>query len=157
MTLANRLSRVPHTQLVQTPMPLEAMPRLVACTGCDLWVKRDDCTGLAMGGNKVRQLEYYLGEAVEQACDTVLITSAVQSNFVRLATAAANRLGMTCHIQLGDRVPFDDVFYRTNGNVLLDKVLGATLHSYPEGEDEAGADRSLKNLADDLSRKGARP
>jgi len=123
----------------------------------NLFAKRDDCCDLAFGGNKVRQLEFYFGEAKAQKADTVLITSAVQSNFVRLAAAAARKLGMECHIQLEERVAKDDPYYRTSGNVLLDKILGATLHSYPEGEDEAGADRNLGAIAAGLTAQGRTP
>ncbi len=101
-----------------------------------LYVKRDDCNGLAFGGNKVRQLEFYLGEAQARGADVVLITGAVQSNFTRLAAAAARKLGMDCHLQLEERVHKTDPFYRSSGNVLLSEILGATIHSYPEGEDE---------------------
>ena len=99
-------------------------------------IKRDDCTGLAFGGNKVRQLEFYLGEAAAQGEDTILITGAVQSNFVRLA--AVRTASMECHIQLENRVQNTSELYSQSGNVLLDKLLGATLHFCPEGEDEQG-------------------
>ena len=122
-----------------------------------LFVKRDDCTGLAFGGNKVRQLEFYLGEARSVEADTILITGAVQSNFVRLAAAGARKLGMECHIQLEERVPRKDSVYRTSGNVLLDRILGATIHSYPEGEDEQGADQRLNEIAGALRSRGRRP
>ena len=122
-----------------------------------LFIKRDDCTGLALGGNKARQLEFYLGEAQAEGADTVLITGAVQSNFVRTAAAAARKCGMDIHIQLEERVPNVDAIYRESGNVLLDKLLGATLHSYPHGEDEEGADRKLGEIADELRGEGRRP
>ena len=122
-----------------------------------LYVKRDDCTDLAFGGNKVRQMEFYLGEARLQKADTILITGAIQSNFVRVAAAGARRLGMDCHIQLEERVPKDDPVYRNSGNVLLDRILGATLYSYPEGEDEEGADRRIVEIAQELESRGRRP
>jgi len=153
-----RLDALPRTRLGHAPTPLEAMPNLAARIGdARLAVKRDDCTGLALGGNKVRQLEFYFGEAQARGADTVLITGAVQSNFARLAAAAARRLAMDCHIQLEERVPETDPAYRNSGNVLLDRLLGATLHSYPEGEDEAGADRRLREIAADLEARGRRP
>ena len=94
-----RLDDLPRVRLFQAPTPLEAMPNLGARPGdARLHVKRDDCTGLALGGNKVRQLEFYLGEARAAGADTVLITGAVQSNFARLAAAGARKLGMDCHI-----------------------------------------------------------
>ena len=134
------------------------MPRLAERLGIrQAWVKRDDCTGLAFGGNKVRQLEFYLGQARSEDADTILITGAVQSNFVRLAAAAACQLGMECHIQLEERVPKSDPVYRNSGNVFLDKILGAKLYSYPRGEDEEGADRRLHEIASSLREKGRRP
>ncbi len=153
-----KLRDLPRVPLGHTPTPLETMDSLVRChPDRQLLVKRDDCTGLAFGGNKVRQLEFYLGEAQAQGADTILITGAVQSNFVRLAAAAARKLGMECHIQLEQRVTKSDPLYQNSGNVLLDKLLGATLHSYSQGEDEAGADRRLRDIADELASKGRRP
>ena len=72
-----------------TPPRISAAPSAV-----ELWIKRDDCTGLALGGNKVRQLEFHFGEAQARGADTVLVTGAVQSNLVRIAAAGARRLGM---------------------------------------------------------------
>ncbi len=153
-----RLNALPRARLGHTPTPLEAMPNLEArIGGVRLAVKRDDCTGLALGGNKVRQLEFYFGEAQAKDADTILITGAVQSNFARLTAAAARKLGMDCHIQLEERVPKTDLAYRNSGNVLLDRMLGATLHSYSEGEDEAGADRRLGEIAAELESRGRRP
>lgn len=152
------LNSLPRVELAHVPTPLEHLKNLTAhCAGRELYVKRDDCTGIAFGGNKLRQLEYYLGEAVTQAADTVLITGAVQSNFVRLAAAAACKLSMQCHIQLEDRVPGVDSVYRKSGNVLLDRMLGAHLHYYTEGEDEFGADRRIREIAEDLAGQGRRP
>ena len=153
-----RLDELPRVTLGHTPTPIEHLVNLTAQEqSAQIYVKRDDCTGLAFGGNKVRQLEFYLGEAQRQEADTVLITGAVQSNFVRLAAAAACKLGMDCHIQLEERVPKDDENYRNSGNVLLDKMLGATLYSYADGDDEAGADRQLGLIAEDLRKKGRKP
>jgi len=122
-----------------------------------LFVKRDDCTGLAFGGNKVRQLEFYLGEALADKADTILITGAVQSNFVRTAAAAASRLGLACHVQLESRVKRADDVYLRSGNVLLDRLFGAQLHYYPDGEDEAGADRQVREIAANVTRAGGTP
>lgn len=157
MTLQDALARHPRARMGHLPTPLEPMANLGRALGCDLWVKRDDCTGIGMGGNKVRQLEFYLGKAQAVAATQVLITGAVQSNFVRATAAMAARLGMGCHIQLEERVPGTGALYRQNGNVLLDRLLGATLHSYPKGEDEAGADANLAAIAGELKARGERP
>jgi D-cysteine desulfhydrase/L-cysteate sulfo-lyase len=151
------LDTFPRVRLGHSPTPLEQAPALGGELGIDLYIKRDDCTGLAFGGNKVRQLEFYLGAAVAEDADTVLITGAVQSNFVRLAAAAARTQGMEIHIQLEERVPDVDDSYRMSGNVLLNKLLGAHLTSFPVGEDESAADASLEALARSLADQGRRP
>ena len=152
------LYQLPRVHLCHAPTPLEAMPNLSAgFQRVALFVKRDDCTGLAFGGNKVRQLEFYLGEAQSVGADTILITGAVQSNFVRLAAAGARKLGMDCHIQLEERVPRKDSAYCNSGNVLLDRILGATIYTYSEGEDEQGADGRLNEIAGELRSQGRRP
>ena len=133
------IARFPRVRLGHAPTPLDAAPNLGAALGVELWIKRDDCTGLAFGGNKVRQLEFELGEAQARGADTVLVTGAVQSNMVRLTASGARRLGMEAHVQLEDRVKGDGELYRTSGNLLLNRMLGATLHAFPVGEDEAAA------------------
>ena len=153
-----RLRELPRAILAHVPTPIERLDNLSAHVGgASIFVKRDDCTGLALGGNKIRQLEYYFGEAIASGCDTILITGAVQSNFVRSAAAAAAKLGFACHIQLEERVANVTDTYRASGNVLLDKLFGATLHSFPEGENEAAADSHLALLADQLRHEGAKP
>jgi len=153
-----RIASIPRVRLFTGPTPFESMPNLTKhCGGAELFVKRDDCTGLAFGGNKARQLEYYLGAAIAERADTILITGAVQSNFVRSAAAGARKLGMTCHIQLEGRVATKAVQYHNSGNVLIDKLLGATIRSYPHGQDEAGADRGLEDIATELRNAGRRP
>lgn len=152
------LDEMPRTRFIGQPTPIEEMPNLGRALGRGgLYVKRDDLTGLAFGGNKVRQLEFYLGDAEAKGADTILITGAVQSNFVRMAAAAARKCAMTCHVQLEERVPKNDPVYRQSGNVLLDRILGATIHTYAQGEDEAGADRRLHEIADDLKARGRVP
>ena len=157
--MLGKLDDLPRVALAHLPTPIEAMGNLAEELGRrgGLYVKRDDCTGLAFGGNKVRQLEFYLGEARAEGADTVLITGAVQSNFVRCAAAGAARLGMDCHVQLEERVSGKDGEYRTSGNVLLDRMLGATIYSYPDGEDEEGADRRVQEIGDDLKAAGRKP
>ncbi|MCY3770877.1 MAG: D-cysteine desulfhydrase family protein [Gemmatimonadetes bacterium] len=155
--LSKAIEKFPRVRLGHAPTPLESAPRLGTSLGIELWIKRDDCTGLAMGGNKVRQIEFPLGEARSQGADTLLITSAVQSNYVRVAAAAGRKLGMEVHVQLEERVPDVDALYRASGNVLLDRLFGAKLHTFPVGEDEAAADASLDLLAQSLADEGRRP
>lgn len=148
----------PRAQLGHLPTPLESMPNLSKAIGdADLYIKRDDCTGLGMGGNKVRQCEFYLGEALAQGADSVLITGAVQSNFTRTVAAAAGKLGLECHVQAENRVAHSSSLYYHSGNVLLSRILGATLHSYDEGEDENGADNQLEMIAAELKTQNKKP
>ena len=151
------VARFPRARLGHAPTSIEAAPNLGAALGIDLYVKRDDCTGLAFGGNKVRQLEFHFGAARARGADTVLATGAVQSNLVRIAAAAARRFGMEIHIQIEDRVAGADDLYRASGNLLLDRVLGAVLHPFPEGEDEAAADAAMEVRAEALAAEGRKP
>ena len=146
--LDGHLAHLPRVVLAHVPTPIEAMPRLTqAVGGADLLAKRDDMTGFATGGNKARQLEYSMGAAVAAGADTLLVTGAVQSNYMRTAAAAAAKLGMDCHLQLEDRVAGMDAGYHENGNVLLDRLFGATTTTFHIGEDEAAADGNLAQIA----------
>lgn len=152
------LDTIPRALLSHTPTPIEEMPNLSACIGtADLFIKRDDCTGLAMGGNKARQLEFYVGQAKQQQADIIIITGAVQSNFSRMAAAAARKTGMDIHIQLEERVLNKSPTYRNSGNVLLSRLMGAALHSYSRSDDEVGADLELDSIAAKLRENGKNP
>ncbi len=157
MTQTDLLSGFPRTRLMNGTTPLERLERLSEALGIDLWLKRDDLTGLGFGGNKTRQLEFYFGDALAQGADTVLITGAVQSNYVRSTAAAAARLGLKSVLQLEERVPDMGPDYYASGNVLLARILGAEHMSYPMGEDEAGADAALHARADELKAQGRKP
>ena len=150
------LSR-PRAKLLSGPTPIEHLPRLSATLGAQVFIKRDDLTGLGMGGNKIRQLEFYFGNALAENADTVLVTGAVQSNYVRAAGAAAAKLGLAAVLQLEDRVSGMGATYHRSGNVLLNDLLGARCLSFPEGENEAGADQALRDEAARLRREGRRP
>lgn len=150
--------RFPRIALVHGPTPIELLASTSASLGGpEIWIKRDDLTGLGFGGNKVRQLEYYLGEALARGADTVVTTGAVQSNHATLACVAARSLGMDCVIQREDRVPVREQSYRVSGNVLLQEVLGARSVSFPVGEDEEAADRNLAALAEAERHSGKIP
>ena len=144
-------------RIVETATPLQHLSRLSDHLGISLFVKRDDLAGPSLGGNKSRQLEYYFGDALAQGADTILITGAVQSNYVRIAAAVANTLGLNCIVQLEQRVDTKSPVYAASGNVLLNQLLGAEVMTYPEGEDEDGADRALEARASDLRAEGKRP
>lgn len=151
------LARHARADLGPVRTPLQRANRLGDELGIELYFKRDDSQPLGMGGNKVRQLEFYLGPALAQQADTVLITGATQSNFVRLCAAACRKLGLQPVVQLEDRVPTSDPLYRSSGNVLLDQLYGAEIHHLSEGEDETLADAKLDSLARDLETQGRKP
>ncbi|MBS0125414.1 D-cysteine desulfhydrase [Thetidibacter halocola] len=130
------LARFPRVRLAHLPTPLEPMPRLTkALNGPELWIKRDDCTGLSTGGNKTRKLEYLMAEAMEQGADIVLTQGATQSNHARQTAAAAAKLGLDCHILLEDRTGYNHENYKFNGNVLLDVLHGASIEHRGPGLD----------------------
>lgn len=156
--LLGALDSLPRSVLSHLPTPIDSLPNLSAeLDGASLYAKRDDCTGLCMGGNKARQLEFYIGEALHKNADTVLITGAVQSNYVRTAAAAARKVGLNCHVQLEDRVANKSKLYHSSGNVFLNKMLGATIHHFSEGENEEAADNNLEAIAQQLRAQGANP
>ena len=130
------LDRFGRTELCHRPTPIEAMPRLTAALdGPSLFIKRDDCTGLASGGNKTRKLEFLVAEALAEGADMLVTQGAVQSNHVRQTAAAACRLGLKCHAVLERRVPGRPDAYEATGNVLLDDLFGASREFRPGGLD----------------------
>ncbi len=130
------LARFPRIHLAHLPTPLERLDRLTAALhGPEIWIKRDDCTGLSTGGNKTRKLEFLMAEALAQGADMVMTQGATQSNHARQTAAFAARLGLDCHILLENRTGSNDPAYRENGNVLLDDLHGATREERGPGLD----------------------
>lgn len=148
------LARFPRVRLAHLPTPLERLPRLSEALGLDLWIKRDDCTGLAGGGNKTRKLEFLLGDALAQGADTLITQGAVQSNHVRQTAAAAAAHGLGCEIILEARTGSKAVDYVDNGNVLLDRLFGARLRTVPAGTD---MNAELEAQAAEVRARGGRP
>jgi L-cysteate sulfo-lyase len=103
--------------------------------GPDIWIKRDDCTGLSTGGNKTRKLEFLMAEAEQQGADLVITQGATQSNHARQTAAFAAKLGIDCHLLLEDRTKSTDPDYQDNGNVLLDRLHAATYEGRTDGLD----------------------
>ena len=149
------LSRFPRLRFAHLPTPLEPLKRLSAeLGGPNIWVKRDDCTGIAGGGNKLRKLEFLMAEAVAQGADTVITQGAVQSNHARQTAAVAAWLGLDCHVLLEQRVSGTDEEYDQGGNVLLDRLFGAKLSRFPAGTDMAAA---MEDAAAQLRSVGRKP
>lgn len=149
------LARFPRKHFAHLPTPLEPMERLSKHLGGPrLWIKRDDCTGLSSGGNKTRKLEFLVGDALAQGADTLITQGATQSNHARQTAAAAARFGLDCHILLEDRTGFQTPEYTQNGNVLLDKLHGASLSKRAKDTD---MNAEMAALAADLRSKGKKP
>lgn len=141
----------PRFPLGQFPTPLEEAPRLSERLGVRILIKRDDQTGLALGGNKVRKLEFLIGDAVAAGADVIVTTGGSQSNHARLAAAACRKAGLGCRLVL-NRGPHNDV----QGNLLLDLLLDASVQ-WVESEDPAEAVPAMDALAEDLRAQGHRP
>lgn len=149
------LDNFPRIPLAHLPTRLEVLPRLSKeLGGPTIYVKRDDCTGLATGGNKTRKLEFSMAAALEDGADTIITQGAVQSNHVRQTAAAACKLGMQCEVLLEHRVGHPTEAYTTSGNVLLDRIFGANLREYPDGTD---FDAAMAEVADAVSAAGGKP
>lgn len=119
-----RIDELPRIEIGFFPTPLVEVRRLAAVLGGPrLFMKRDDLTGLALGGNKTRKLEFLLGDALSRGCDTVITGGAAQSNHCRQTAAAAAAVGLECHLALGGEEP-----PLVNGNLLLDRLFGAVVH-----------------------------
>jgi len=132
------LDRFPRVALCHRPTPLEPMHRLADHLGGPrLFVKRDDCTGLATGGNKARKLEFLLADALASGANTIVTVGGVQSNHCRQTAAAAAKLGLKCELILPHLSRFGSSTYDSGGNVLLDRLLGAVLHVAPDRESAA--------------------
>ncbi|MEQ9465415.1 MAG: D-cysteine desulfhydrase [Haliea sp.] len=149
------LARFPRIKLAHLPTPLEYLPRLSEhLGGPKIYVKRDDCTGLASGGNKTRKLEFLLADARQQGADTIITQGAVQSNHARQTAAAAARLGMACELLFENRIAQPSEIYLNSGNVFLDRLLGANTRHYPGGTDMNAA---MEEVAAEVRSRGGVP
>ena len=130
-------AKIPRESLGFFPTPLVELKKLSQkLNGPKIFMKRDDNTGLALGGNKTRKLEFILGDALDKSADTIITAGAAQSNHCRQTAAAAASLGLECHLVLGGEEP-----KHLDGNLLLDKIFGAHIHW-------AGSNRKGENIPD---------
>jgi D-cysteine desulfhydrase/L-cysteate sulfo-lyase len=150
--IRERVAALPRVRLALLPTPLHEAPRLAAAIGVGrLFIKRDDLTGLAFGGNKTRNLEFRMADAVEQGCDVFIAGLEVHSNSARQVTAAANLLGMSPILVLRTDGPVE-----WQGNVLVDRVLGADIR-FVQTADKAVIDQALTEVAAEQRALGRRP
>ena len=150
------LTQFPRVALGHWPTPLEPMDRLRTHLGSacpKVYVKRDDCSGLATGGNKTRKLEFLMGEAQAERADVVITFGAVQSNHCRQTAAAAAKLGLECDLILLDMVHGRGPAYASAGNLIFDKLLGARIHQ----TSPSSAQVKLQELLNAHETAGRRP
>jgi L-cysteate sulfo-lyase len=149
------MARFPRLQFAHLPTALEPMENLSReLGGPRLWIKRDDCTGLAGGGNKTRKLEFLMADAVAQGADTIITQGATQSNHVRQTVAIASKLGMASQVLLEDRTGNTQDDYQHNGNVLLDRLFAARIERVAGGTDMNAA---MEVVAERLRDEGRKP
>lgn len=149
------LSRFPRVHLAHLPTPLEFLENLTRVLGGpNIYIKRDDCTGLASGGNKTRKLEFLIADAIENKADTVITQGAVQSNHARQTAAAARKCGLACEILLENRTESTDRDYLESGNVFLDRLFGAAVTSFAKDTD---MDEAMQTRAEALRSEGRNP
>jgi len=147
-----QLGRLPRLKIAALPTPLEEAPSLSAYLGGPrIMFKRDDITGLAFGGNKVRKIEYLMGDAVDRGCDVVVTVGAVQSNHARVVAAAARRLGLDAVVVLHGEEPA-----QRQGNLLLDAIFGADIRVV-NTDDDYLLMGVVEDVARDLRRQGRSP
>ncbi|MEM9915095.1 MAG: D-cysteine desulfhydrase family protein [Planctomycetota bacterium] len=148
---AAALAAQPRVRLAHLPTPIQPWPRLSdALGGPKLWVKRDDLTGLATGGNKTRKLEFLVADALEAGADSLITAGGPQSNHCRQTAAAAAQLGLDAHLVLGgDPPPPENI----QGNLFLDQLLRATTHFV----DKTQRNAKMESLADELRAAGRSP
>jgi len=159
MSLADALARMPRVMLDDAPTPIQPLKRIEealgpALNGVKLYVKRDDLLGLGGGGNKLRKLEYLMGDAAAKGCDIIIATGGIQSNFTRVVAAACAREKVACELVLAPLVPGTDDDYHHNGNTLLNDLFGATTHVLGRGQN---APDFAKRRAEELTAQGRRP
>lgn len=152
--IRQQLEHFDRLKLLGAPTPLEKLERLSAWVGRDIYVKRDDITALAMGGNKVRKLEYLGADALAQGADTLITAGAIQSNHVRQTAALAAKLGLGCVALLENPIGTENSNYLNNGNRLLVELFDATVELV---ENLDNADEQLQALAVRLRNDGKKP
>ena len=149
------LGRFPRLHFAHLPTPFEPLTNLTnELGGPNLYIKRDDQTGLATGGNKTRKLEFLMADAVEQGADTIITQGATQSNHCRQTAAIATKLGMKCEVLLENRTGSQDPDFTQSGNVFLDQMFGAGIRHYRGGTD---MDAAMAEVGEEVKSNGGTP
>jgi 1-aminocyclopropane-1-carboxylate deaminase len=156
MSLLEKFERYP---LTFGPTPIEHLPRLTAALGgkVEIYAKREDCnSGLAMGGNKLRKLEYIVPDAIASGADTLVSIGGVQSNHTRMVAATAAKIGMKCVVIQEKWVPHYDAVYDRVGNILMTRLMGADSRLVDDGFD-IGIRQSWEDAIKSVKDAGGKP
>lgn len=153
MSLQN-LTRFPRLEFIGAPTPLEYLPRLSDYLGRDIFIKRDDVTPMALGGNKLRKLEFLAADALREGADTLITAGAIQSNHVRQTAAVAAKLGLHCVALLENPIGTKAENYLTNGNRLMLDLFNAQVEMCDALTDP---NAQLEELATRIEAQGYRP
>jgi 1-aminocyclopropane-1-carboxylate deaminase len=154
-----RLDKFERYPLTFGPTPIEHLPRMTKALGgrVQIYAKRDDCnSGLAMGGNKLRKLEYIVPDAIASNADTLVSIGGVQSNHTRMVAATAAKIGMKCVVVQESWVPHEDAVYDRVGNILLTRLMGADSRIVPDGFD-IGIRKSWEDAIQSVKDAGGKP
>lgn len=157
--MALRLDKFERYPLTYGPTPVEFLPRMTKALGgkVEIWAKRDDCnSGLAMGGNKLRKLEYIVPDAIASNADTLVSIGGVQSNHTRMVAATAAKIGMKCVVIQESWVPHEDAVYDRVGNILMTRLMGADSRIVDDGFD-IGIRKSWEDAIQSVKDAGGKP
>lgn len=150
--MAKNLKRV---KIANLPTPIEEAPNLSKTLGVNIWFKRDDYTGIGLGGNKARKLEFLIADVLDKGCDTIITSCGLQSNWARMAVAAANKFRLKTYLILRT-AQFKDIPREYDGNLLLDHILGANIKMVKLGINEEST-QAINELYSELKGKGYKP
>lgn len=151
--LQKKIDESPRVKLANLPTPLEKMPRLTKLLdGPQLWIKREDCTGLALGGNKERKAEFTIGDALNKKADTVITVGSIQSNHARSTVAAAVKKGLKVSLVLTGEKPKNP-----DGNLLMIHLLGAEIKNLRGKPTKFTIKNTMEEIAANLRKKGHTP
>ena len=153
------LAKFERYPLTFGPTPIEYLPRLTDALGgrVNIYAKRDDCnSGLAMGGNKLRKMEYIVPDVLASNADTLVSIGGVQSNHTRMVAAVAAKLGLKCRLVQESWVPHDDAVYDRVGNILLTRLMGADSRIVDDGFD-IGIRQSWEDAMQSVVDEGGKP
>ena len=154
-----RLDKFERYPLTFGATPIEHLPRLTAALGgkVEIYAKREDCnSGLAMGGNKLRKLEYIVPDAIKSGADTLVSIGGVQSNHTRMVAATAAKIGMKCVVVQESWVPHEDAVYDRVGNILMTRLMGADSRIVEDGFD-IGIRKSWEDAIQSVKDAGGKP